>query len=1453
MTAPFTDLTKLAGQLRSLAQADKPIVLDGTILAAATASKLATGFGLADGDHLTVIGVAAGDIKDPTGNELTITTGTAAVLQQTGVPITLTFSISGGALQLVVLATMADGWTFADSFAELTLFPFDSLTVSAARFVYATTGQPAYRWPDDPSSTIDLPAGQNLLCQLGLGGVSLIARLLGTVIGKDNSFRCWGPFGPAAGQQLPIGTLTAWIDSPGFSIGSGTRALSLTDPRVAVRIGTADGTNPVQEIDLLVLGTFAKVLQVSVAVPMAGDLYTVSTTPLPNQGSIAGLIKSLPGGAGFTDYIPAELSSLFSNVGLDNFAMSFDTSPTVRYLGLAVSAPQPWPVIPGGVLTLDGLKLIVEVVDPAGLNWTAVQIAARARFLPHIFTGGDFEFTIGLLKQAGWEVGTVSGSYPGSVNLGDIVAGLLGSRDSVPAVLRGISFADFGVTATRPAPGKPFDYTCYGSARVALPLLDSELTAALAVVFSQTKNGYSVRLTGALAIGNGAFDLNLDLGTAGSLLTAAWASTGASLGFADLAAAFGWTDMPTLPGNLDLALTKAGFSYDFTAGSVVLTAVSKNYGRLVFASSIADSNRVYLLNLDVPLNVKLSDLPVAGPQIPPTVDVGIKQLEVAYASAEYTADAVTALDNTLKQLGGDPLGYDSLAAGLILIASLNLDGDIHRLTLPFGSSGSRQQLAAGEAVLTAEPAGLPAAVPVGSGPPALPTSAPAPSQGSGRWFDVGKTFGPLQIQRIGISYTDGTLIFALDANIAFGPLALSLQGLGIGSPLNAFSPVFSLAGLGMSYTSPPLQILGAMLRVPDSQLAAGVDFQFDGTLVVKAEDFSLAAFGSYAQLTSGLPSLFVFGQLGAALGGPPAFFVTGLMAGFGFNRTLAIPAQEEVASFPLLVLGTGSAAGKPQDPSFVLEVLEGGKPLNGVTKAWIEPKAGEYWLAAGLEFTSFEMVNTRALLVAEFGQELNFALLGLSTLQLPVPSAGKQTYAYVEMMLRVVVQPAQGYLAATAILSKNSYLITPDCHLTGGFAFSLWFGDNPHAGQFVVTLGGYHPAFQIPSHFPQVPRLGFNWAVSNQVSIKGSAYFALTSSCAMAGGALEVLFQDGDLRAWFTAQADFLISWHPFFYTAEIAVSIGVSYRLNLLFCHKTITVSLGADMSMWGPPTGGVVRVDLVVVSFSVRFGSDGAGAQKKALGWTEFTALLPPTKSICSIAITDGLFKTRDSADDSSGKLWIVRAKQLAFQTRSAVPASELAYADRTVRQSNAAPKGIAIKPMNLTGVTSTHSLSIYQGTSATPIDASGWSLKPLPQTLPASLWSAPPVPFSQIPATPSADVLPGQLVGFSVTAPLPEVGGSRGLVSVHLLMEKYLSPEGRAPLTGAVTPSRNYLPAPNRQTVGLLGQVNGGTARQGRAALFGVLRGSSLLPEDGNGDLSVLAARAGHLFSDSPMQQN
>jgi hypothetical protein len=1227
MTAPFTDLTVLATHLRSLAGAHQPIVLDDSILAATSATAIAVAFALPAGQNLRVTGIAPGDIGDPTDDVLTIGTGTGSVLRLAGVPIAVSFWIAGGTLQLSVTATMPGRWTFTDSFTDLTLFPFDSLTVTDARFVYSSVEQPTFSWPGEEHATIDLQPGQNLLCRLGLGGVSLVANLLGAVIGKDNSFRCYGPFAPTAGQQLPVGTLTASIDTSGFSIGTAPNALSLAAPRVAVRIGTADDdTNPVQEIDLLVLGTFQQVLQVSVAIPMAGGLYQVSTTPLPGDGSVTSLIKSLPGGADFTDYIPAELNSIFASVGLDNFTMAVNTTPEVSYLGLSISTLQPWPLITD-VLVLKGLNLVVEVLDPSGLNWTSVWIAARAEFLPHIFTG-EFDFAIGLEKQTSWEVSAVSGSYHRSVNLGDLVEGLLNSQESVPAVLRAISFADFGVSAARPAPGQPFDYTCYGNAQVALPLLGTELTAQLTVVFSKTTAGYSVHLAGALAIGGEAFTLTLDLGSADSKLQATWESTGHPLGFEDIAAAFGFTDPPAIPDGLDLQLAGASFSYDFTKSELMLTAESAGGGGAVFiADTGTASSALYLFGIHVPLSIHLSDIPVVGGKIPDGANIGVLDAGVWVLSRPVTSDEVTQLNNRIKAA---PLPHGvsaalpllpapeppatSLTNRLLLSATLQLGpaGNVPlQLSLlsmtgaaaAIGPADARAVPGAARGTAAAiAPAGASADVAATGGAGAV--TPPPTSPDGAKWIEVNKALGPLSVQRIGLKYADSEVYFLVDIGLSADGLTVDLAGLAVSSPLKTFAPSFHLSGIDLEFKSSVFEIAGEFLNVPKDQLPAGADFEYAGAATLAVADFDLTALGSYARI-SGQTSVFVFAVLDYPLGGPAFFFVTGAAAGFGYNRRLILPSVEEVPNFPLVAATI--------DPS---SVFPGGSNKKdslsqalGVLDKYIPPSLGDYFLAAGIRFTTFEMLSSVALLSVAFGNRLEIALLGDSRLSIPADPTGEHPdnpkIASVELALEVRIDPDEGDFKASAVLTTNSWVLSPDCRLTGGFAFYIWYGGE-HEGDFVITLGGYNPHYQPAQWYPNEPRLGINWALSDVLTIKGGSYFALTPHAIMAGGSLEVVFQAGGLRAWLTANADFLVEWQPFHYEIDIGISVGVSFTFSLFGAQITLSLEIGASLELWGPPFGGTATIHLWIISFTIPFGDQTPTAP--ALSFNEFNVALLP-----------------------------------------------------------------------------------------------------------------------------------------------------------------------------------------------------------------------------------------------------
>src|SRR3712207_5963542 len=113
-------------------------------------------------------------------------------------------------------------------------------------------------------------------------------------------------------------------------------------------------------------------------------------------------------------------------------------------------------------------------------------------------------------------------------------------------------------------------------------------------------------------------------------------------------------------------------------------------------------------------------------------------------------------------------------------------------------------------------------------------------------------------------------------------------------------------------------------------------------------------------------------------------------------------------------------------------------------------------------FRSFEMLRSFALLTVEFGAKFEIGLLGVSTLAVPASIGGARPLAQATMQLEVLIEPDEGVVSATATLTPDSYVLDPAAQLTGGFALAVWFGKNPNAGDFVVTLGGYHPAFVPP-------------------------------------------------------------------------------------------------------------------------------------------------------------------------------------------------------------------------------------------------------------------------------------------------------------------------------------------------------------------------------------------------------
>jgi hypothetical protein len=187
----------------------------------------------------------------------------------------------------------------------------------------------------------------------------------------------------------------------------------------------------------------------------------------------------------------------------------------------------------------------------------------------------------------------------------------------------------------------------------------------------------------------------------------------------------------------------------------------------------------------------------------------------------------------------------------------------------------------------------------------------------------------------------------------------------------------------------------------------------------------------------------------------------------------------------------------------------------------------------------------------------------------------------------------EGLLLVQAQLTQNSYLLTRDCRLTGGFAFASFFDPNPNAGQFVLSIGGYHPSFHHDG-YPVVPRVGFVWSVASVLTISGQSYFALTSEAIMAGTRFTAALDLGFLWASLTLGVDAIVYFDPFKFIADgyAAIAAGV-----------TIDVHLGATVHIEGPDFHGSATIDLDVTSATIAFGDDTDNSTQ-LLSWTDFSA---------------------------------------------------------------------------------------------------------------------------------------------------------------------------------------------------------------------------------------------------------
>ncbi|MGW5671444.1 DUF6603 domain-containing protein, partial [Micromonospora sp. NPDC003776] len=649
-----------------------------------------------------------------------------------------------------------------------------------------------------------------------------------------------------------------------------------------------------------------------------------------------------------------------------------------------------------------------------------------------------------------------------------------------------------------------------------------------------------------------------------------------------------------VPGGLALSVVSDGARYGVVlSGELALpagdTAVHLRFG-LPAAQDFgwgAAGRGVGLLLLDL--------ANPAAPQLRPVLRLGGLGLRVAAAAS----------GKALVETGGFRLGAASAHV---------------RVDLPLTGAGALGRPTVVDGAVTVEGLGFPMAPggggsnPVaasllqtgggGDGAPANPPIDVLVARGGGRWvvlfggktearFEINRSYGPLHIAELALLYKaatsgPGKVGVAMDGGVALAGLTLDVDDLSLLVPLRNPTDLSAweveLTGLSLSFTSPGVSVAGGLVKVTG---ASGV--QYDGMLSVDLAGRGLTAVGSYARPRDDLgdyTSLFVFLSVGFPLGGPPYLYVLGLGGGAGYNRKLLVPRDPQgVPAFPLVkAIDDGGFGGA-------------GGPMGALARMSkdIPPARGAFWLAAGVRFTTFQLLHTTALAYVSADRGLEVGLLGLMRMALPDSQAAVLS---VELALAARYSTVDKVLSVRAALTRNSWLLSRDCQLTGGFAFVVWF-DRP---EVLLSIGGYHPRFAKPAHYPDVPRVGFHWSVGGGVVVKGESYFTLTPSAVMLGGRLEASYDRSPIRVWFTAALDAIVRWDPLAYSVDVSVSVGARFTMKVCFfaCARiNVSVSLGAYVHLEGPPLRGSVTVDLAIASVTVRFGRAEA---QNYLDWSQF-----------------------------------------------------------------------------------------------------------------------------------------------------------------------------------------------------------------------------------------------------------
>jgi hypothetical protein len=399
------------------------------------------------------------------------------------------------------------------------------------------------------------------------------------------------------------------------------------------------------------------------------------------------------------------------------------------------------------------------------------------------------------------------------------------------------------------------------------------------------------------------------------------------------------------------------------------------------------------------------------------------------------------------------------------------------------------------------------------------------------------SLGPLSIDSVNIEIRAGDNgiknEISTSASLELGPLTAVIQQVGLAAVITFPEAGGNLGAANLSVDFKPPNGIG--LSVDGGGFKGGGFLRFEpeealysGMLELEFQDqFTLKAFGL---LQTRLPN----GQSGFSLLIVISSEFTPIQLGFGFklngvggllglNRTVRIEP-----------LRAGLRDNTLSNILFPTDVVANADRILSDLRAVFPPEDGRFIFGpmARITWGTPTLLTVDLGLIIEVPDPVRLIILGVLRGILPDESAA---ILRIQVNFLGEINFQKGQLSFDASLFDSKLLAFT---LSGDMALRLYWGQDAN---FLLTVGGFHPAYQPPPmNLPAIRRLTLALLSGDNPRLVLELYFAVTSNTVQFGAKLELYAAAWKFNAYGFLQFDVLFQFNPFYFIAEVTAMLAL-------------------------------------------------------------------------------------------------------------------------------------------------------------------------------------------------------------------------------------------------------------------------------------------------------------------------